>query len=897
MSAGTPQADQVHALSCVNCRQRKVKCAKVHPCPQCVRAGLDCVFPARKKDRAPRRNKNHELLNRLAKLEAIVGQVGTGSESIATTAAAGAAVAQDSPQHLPSSAPCRNPNKRCPAAEPTSRDDPAAKYVSGEFWANLSAEVEGIKAALEVPSDSEGEVDDGDGDGDGAHSSLSPSASVSQNHYHSPGNYVVSPAMLGSVHTVHITGKLQHPSPDITKKLLHVYFRNVDSLLKILHRPTIEAKFDMFMINPDENPPSPPIEALWFAMYFAAITSMRPESCIESLGQERAQLVTQYGQSVEVALARADYLNNTAIECLQALTIYDACLRSHTRSRTSWALLALVYRLAQAIGLQRDGLGSSFTPYEAEMRRRLWAQIIVLDVRAAQDRGTEPMVQEDIFNTAPPTNLNDDDFNPGTTILPAARQGPSDVIFSLCTYHCSRLYLHIHGPRSAFSKPPGDEPSGSTTPALTSTSSEEDVIGRIKALEAQFVEPALANPGHFPSAMAAAVVRLTTLITWLTIQYPLRVRQPTVKPRVSHEHMLQTAVAILDLAAYGPAGAGTGISQLEWRERFEWWQDGYVQWHALAVALVELCVQTDGLLVDRAWATVDKALALWGDKVADTRRGALWRPIRKLVRKAREKRADAQRRKLNPQQQQQQQENEKEQEQTQRQTKQRVQRDTEMSYMPYPQSPREVLARLKAEAEAGTEATQANSEDDDAQHQTYHQVRTMSASSKATKMTAATEMGPTGIPFAADFGDMSSMSPFPASSGTAINAPSSSAPAPAPTSGTTTQEVTGTPSVLTAGAPAFDLPHMLLYENAHNMWTIDFANLDSDVAMGGIGNDLLLDPALEQQTYSQPPQQQSQQGLEQEQLLVDWSVWNDFVLDANVGLEDGSTSSEGGTGR
>lgn len=67
--------EAVHPLSCVNCRQRKVRCSKTYPCPNCARGGLDCVFPSRKKDRAPRRSKNNELLARLAKLEAIVGRV------------------------------------------------------------------------------------------------------------------------------------------------------------------------------------------------------------------------------------------------------------------------------------------------------------------------------------------------------------------------------------------------------------------------------------------------------------------------------------------------------------------------------------------------------------------------------------------------------------------------------------------------------------------------------------------------------------------------------------------------------------------------------------------------------------------------------------------------------
>jgi hypothetical protein len=147
---GSEPAKEVHALSCVNCRQRKVKCSKTYPCPHCLRGGLECIFPSRKKDRRPRTNRNHELLNRLAKLEAIVGQVdpdavtSTSGPLPAVAAPAGSAVqaadevaalsAMSLAQQRAEPEP-RNPQTRSPITQPVSRGDPSAKYVSGEFWA------------------------------------------------------------------------------------------------------------------------------------------------------------------------------------------------------------------------------------------------------------------------------------------------------------------------------------------------------------------------------------------------------------------------------------------------------------------------------------------------------------------------------------------------------------------------------------------------------------------------------------------------------------------------------------------------------------------------------------------------------------------------------------------
>lgn len=160
------------------------------------------------------------------------------------------------------------------------------------------------------------------------------------------------------------------------------------------------------------------------------------------------------------------------------------------------------------------------------------------------------------------------------------------------------------------------------------------------------------------------------------------------------------------------------MSVEEYEQRFSWWKDGYVQWHALSVALAELCVQTEGVLVDRAWATVDRVLPLLSHKVADSKKGALWRPIRKLLRKAKERRAEAQLRRLRidqggaavptvP-----------------------TQRAKESIEMPFPRPPLSQDSYLQSEKRTP----------------------------EGQRRSVATEAGPTGIPFHTDFSDMSAPS-------------------------------------------------------------------------------------------------------------------------------------------
>lgn len=68
----------------------------------------------------------------------------------------------------------------------------------------------------------------------------------------------------------------------------------------------------------------------------------------------------------------------------------------------------------------------------------------------------------------------------------------------------------------------------------------------------------------------------------------------------------------------------------------------WVQWHALAVALAELCSRTEGLAVERAWEVIDVVFQRYAETVADTERGMLWQPIEKLMKKARQNRRSTQ---------------------------------------------------------------------------------------------------------------------------------------------------------------------------------------------------------------------------------------------------------------
>lgn len=140
------------SLSCISCRQRKVKCDKAQPCAACQRSKVDCVFPPRL--RLPRgrqggsRARNVEITRRLNRLEGLVERLGgenalteslAGSEAgiEGPTISAGVADPEDQSGH-----PANGGKKPYTPrdSEPIVQAD-GIRYLGGDFWTSLSGEV------------------------------------------------------------------------------------------------------------------------------------------------------------------------------------------------------------------------------------------------------------------------------------------------------------------------------------------------------------------------------------------------------------------------------------------------------------------------------------------------------------------------------------------------------------------------------------------------------------------------------------------------------------------------------------------------------------------------------------------------------------------------------------
>lgn len=375
--------------SCITCRRRKVKCDKKQPCSNCARAKIECIFPG--PGRAPRKSRkppDAELLERLRRLEGVVQTLNAQVEEHEQEAAE---------RERDNNSRQGSVSENCFAGNGASRNSPSvvvdnsveglesrfgrlvvekgrSRYINNSFWASLNNEVEDLKSVLIEPSDDEDDPN-------------SPDSSEQSGQHQ---------GYIFGLNSTSVDMRALHPTPEVARQFWEAYKDSVEPLVKVLHVPTFEPAFNDALQHPEKV--SKGLESLLFAIYYGAVTSTTAEECLQKWGEERSSLLVRYRFALEQALARANFLYCDEIVILQAFVIFLILLRRNDDARKIWTLTGLVVRIAQTLGIHRDGSHFGLAPFEIEMRRRLWWQVCVLDARSSEDHGCDPTIVEAQFD-------------------------------------------------------------------------------------------------------------------------------------------------------------------------------------------------------------------------------------------------------------------------------------------------------------------------------------------------------------------------------------------------------------------------------------------------------------------------------------------------------------------
>ncbi|KAI2113844.1 hypothetical protein LOZ32_005300 [Ophidiomyces ophidiicola] len=597
---------RVNVRSCVTCRRRKIRCNKIHPCSHCVKAKVDCVFPGA--GRAPRKSKKAtetELLARLKTLEAIVRSLSTSAPSEDLLAGKINDVSNETKVGEPDVSIFAEQPPKTGEVDAVGEEmgrlvvgDGKSRYVSHRFWTQFGDEIGELKDMIDCPTSDEDEYPSPGNSGPG------------QQSWDSNDGF-----LFGYWSIAHSLREFHLPSEKVGI-IWETYVENVAPVVPIFHRPTLKKM--LWDAAADLDSVSKSTEALLFTIYYTTITSMTTEQCLSQLGQDRDTALRRYRFAVEQALARANLLNTHSIVLLQSLVLFLICVRQDSDSRYVLSMAALAIQIGRGIGLHRDGAAFGLTPFETDMRRRLWLQLCLIDFCSAEDHGCDPMIYEASYDTLPPLNINDEDISPDSKEYPPERVGCTDVTFILFRCDIVKLSRRLtHVPPSSLSK---------EFKSYTQAEREELVRELGRHLERKYVQYCdMSIPIQW---VCGTMSRLVVAKLVLMVHHPMtQERTVELAPGEAAQNCLFcSSIEIIEFALLLETNDNTS----KWR----WFFRTHMQWHALAYVLSNLCVRAGPCpVVDRAWRAVNAAYKAWEIK-GQQKKGMLWPGIRKLMARA-----------------------------------------------------------------------------------------------------------------------------------------------------------------------------------------------------------------------------------------------------------------------
>lgn len=409
-----------------------------------------------------------------------------------------------------------------------------------------------------------------------------------------------------------------HPPLSQSVTLVEIFKERVLPLVHIFHAPTLMRDYwdaiSSLDTTLDRNS-----EALLFAIYYSTVISMESAQCESVIGVSREVALRHYQFAVQQAMARADFLNTQSVTLLQAVVLFLSALRNVDASRRTWSLTALVFHIARAMGLHRDGTSFGLPPLETELRRRLWWHICFLDIRSSEHHGCQPIVQDSAFDTKTPLNINDSDLVHGMTEPPIEREEATEMTF--CLVRCE--VLRVAWKTSYFS--PSEMPPNNSErqeDEASSTNPEEMAKSLTEKLEEQYIKHCDPSVPFFKMCMTVARLMITRI--WLAIYYPPRKKSSPSLPTANRDKMFLTAIKILELS--------TVIITSPEVSKWAWHSKTHIQWHAVVIVLAEICSRPPSQECDRAWECANTVYSRWN--LRNDKANILWRPINRLMAKA-----------------------------------------------------------------------------------------------------------------------------------------------------------------------------------------------------------------------------------------------------------------------
>ncbi|KAI8167102.1 hypothetical protein K4K50_007062 [Colletotrichum sp. SAR 10_71] len=574
-----------HVLACVFCHQRKIKCDRKSPCANCIKADQPCIPSTRAPAGAGRRRVVKDLLERLNQCESLLSQVAPRDvegrpftsetppafRDVMTTASAAAA---DSPSMM--SYVSYEEARKQPDQRPTGKivvDEGRRTFMDSPLRSNVVDHLQFSKLSLNDQAD----------ESTGASNTPSVANTTEDGSLDSRESMDFDILALGAVEML---------------RLWQVFLERVNPMTKVIHVPSLEPL--VFEAATDHGNVAPDFEALLCSINVLAIMALSEAESEQILNVPKNAALRKASLALKKAVSKVDFLRKYNLTILQCLVLYLVSLQGQFDRHASWILTGMLVRIAQRMGLHRDGELIGLTPFETEMRRRIWWQIIMLETKYAVLAGFCDTLLPPNWDTRLPSNLNDADLLPGSLEPLRSREGATEMAFCLMLYESRHFFCENPVPEFESVVLGQGDLNADRSKAIEGPQSLDKYRVIVDQLEERLIvaEKRYCNPTI--GGIHVLACKLRPLVAQRMRDMIAHAREPWKEDADSlagQQSLFRLWVIHFE-------------SDLNWYDtiddRFRWYPKLHLQADAFSVMIELLQWQPVGTLVDRAWKAIDR---------------------------------------------------------------------------------------------------------------------------------------------------------------------------------------------------------------------------------------------------------------------------------------------------
>ncbi|KAE8149105.1 putative C6 transcription factor [Aspergillus avenaceus] len=204
------------------------------------------------------------------------------------------------------------------------------------------------------------------------------------------------------------------PHRRVADELVRLYLSTFETTYRILHVPTFLRQYEGYWTSQE------PTDMVFIAKllavmaasscFFSPSTRLNEKDTLHSAAGSWILAVQSWIASINVS-STIDF-NLLQIQCILIL----ARQADATDGDVVWISSGSLIRSAMMVGLHRNPSHfPKMTKFWAEMRRRLWATVLELDLQAALDGGMPPSIDLNEYDCGPPSNYDDEDLTQDIT--------------------------------------------------------------------------------------------------------------------------------------------------------------------------------------------------------------------------------------------------------------------------------------------------------------------------------------------------------------------------------------------------------------------------------------------------------------------------------------------------